>query len=118
MSPWFHLGQISVQRAVLHVKKHGKGSSEDKNGFIEEAVVRSELSDNFCFYNPNYDSIEGGSDWAKKTLQDHAKDKREYVYTEKVKYLTRTTFELSDTNIGNLARSFCLKIKCFHLYCY
>ena len=58
---------------------------QDKNGFIEEAVVRSELSDNFCFYNPNYDSIEGGSDWARKTLQDHAKDKREYVYTEKVK---------------------------------
>ena len=62
---------------------------QDKNGFIEEAVVRSELSDNFCFYNPNYDSIEGGSDWARKTLQDHAKDKREYVYTEKVKCQTR-----------------------------
>jgi len=94
MSPWFHLGQISVQRAVLHVKKHGKGSSEDKNGFIEEAVVRSELSDNFCFYNPNYDSIEGGSDWARKTLQDHAKDKREYVYTEKELESGRTHDEL------------------------
>ena len=70
---------------------------QDKNGFIEEAVVRSELSDNFCFYNPNYDSIEGGSDWARKTLQDHAKDKREYVYTEKVKCQTHLTLLLNIT---------------------
>ncbi len=26
---------------------------------MEEAIVRRELSDNFCFYNPSYDRIDG-----------------------------------------------------------
>jgi len=94
LSPWFHLGHLSVQRAVLHVKKHGKGSSEDKNGFIEEAVVRRELSDNFCYHNPNYDSIEGGYDWARKTLEDHSEDKREYIYSLEELESARTHDEL------------------------
>ena len=83
LSPWVNMGQISMQRAVLYVKKHGKGSSESTASFVEEAVVRRELSDNFCYYNEHYDSIEGATDWARKTLNDHKKDKREYVYSRK-----------------------------------
>lgn len=63
-------GHISVQRAILEVKKV-KGYSESVAAFCEEAIVRRELSDNFCFYNKNYDSIKGAYDWAKKTLKDH-----------------------------------------------
>ena len=81
MSPWVNHGQVSMQRAVLYVKAKGKSHSASVASFVEEAVVRRELSDNFCFYNPNYDSILGASDWAQKTLADHAKDKREYVYS-------------------------------------
>ena len=44
---------------------------ESVDAYIEEAIIRRELSDNFCFYNPKYDSIEGTNDWAKKTLNDH-----------------------------------------------
>ena len=84
LSPWLHLGHLSAQRTVLHVKAHGKGSSDDKAGFVEEAVVRRELSDNFCFHNRLYDSVRGGSDWAQKSLEIHAKDKRDYIYTDKV----------------------------------
>ena len=81
LSPWVNHGQVSMQRAVLYVKKHGKSHSEAVAGFVEEAVVRRELSDNFCYYNENYDRLEGATDWARKTLNDHRKDKREYVYT-------------------------------------
>ena len=81
MSPWVNHGQVSMQRAVLYVKKHGKSHSEAVAGFVEEAVVRRELSDNFCYYNENYDRLEGATDWARKTLNDHRKDKREYLYT-------------------------------------
>jgi len=81
MSPWVNHGQVSMQRAVLYVKAEGKSHSASVTSFVEEAVVRRELSDNFCFYNPNYDSIRGASDWAQKTLADHAKDKREYLYS-------------------------------------
>ena len=98
LSPWVNMGQLSMQRAVLYVKKRGKKYSESVSSFIEEAVgeaqadranslisivcsVRRELSDNFCYYNKNYDSVAGATDWAQKTLKDHSGDKREYVYT-------------------------------------
>ena len=73
-----------MQRAVLYVKNAGKSHSDGVAGFVEEAVVRRELSDNFCYYNPNYDNLKGATDWAQKTLNDHRKDKREYIYTRKV----------------------------------
>jgi len=81
ISPWVNFGQISMQRAVLHAKQFGKKYPEAVAAFVEEAVIRKELSDNFCFYNKNYDRIEGATNWAKQTLQEHAKDKREYLYT-------------------------------------
>merc|ERR1712241_1118442 len=83
LSPWFHFGQLSVQRSVLYVKKSaGSRYGEAVKSFVEESVVRSELSDDFCYYQKNYDKIEGGHDWAVKTLNDHRKDKREYLYTQ------------------------------------
>jgi deoxyribodipyrimidine photo-lyase len=60
-----------VQRAILTVSKYKTSYSESVAAFIEEAVVRRELADNFCFYNPKYDSIEGTNAWAKTTLNDH-----------------------------------------------
>lgn len=75
-------GQLSAQRVVMQVKQK-KNASESVASFIEEIVVRRELADNFCFYNQNYDNISGAYDWAKKTLQEHAKDRRQYLYTKK-----------------------------------
>jgi deoxyribodipyrimidine photo-lyase len=83
LSPYFHFGQIAVQRAILEVRKYRSKASKSVEGFCEEAIVRRELSDNFCFYNKNYDNFNGLADWAKKTLNDHRKDKREYIYTRK-----------------------------------
>uniref|UniRef100_A0A672T1C2 Deoxyribodipyrimidine photo-lyase n=1 Tax=Sinocyclocheilus grahami TaxID=75366 RepID=A0A672T1C2_SINGR len=81
LSPWIHAGQLSAQRVVKQVKRE-KNASESVLSFTEELVVRRELADNFCFYNHNYDNISGAYDWAKKTLQDHAKDCRQYLYTK------------------------------------
>jgi deoxyribodipyrimidine photo-lyase len=81
LSPWFHFGHISVGRAILAVKKYGKGQSESVAAFCEESIVRRELSDNFCYYNKNYDSLKGAYDWARQTLDEHRKDKRPYLYT-------------------------------------
>jgi deoxyribodipyrimidine photo-lyase len=83
LSPWFHFGQISVQRAILEVQKHKSKCSEGVAAFCEEAIARRELSDNFCFHNKNYDNFKGLHDWARKTLNDHRKDKRPFLYTEK-----------------------------------
>lgn len=81
MSPYFHFGQFSVQRAILHVKSLRTHNSSAAS-FQEEAVVRRELSDNFCFYNPKYDSLDGCYDWALNSLKDHWNDKREYLYSQ------------------------------------
>lgn len=86
LSPYTHFGQISNQRCAIVVKEYARkhsSCSEGAKAFIEESVVRRELSDNFCFYNPKYDSIEGTSAWAQETLRVHSKDDRDYVYTLK-----------------------------------
>eukprot|EP00931_Biecheleriopsis_adriatica_P050351 TRINITY_DN29143_c0_g1_i1.p1 TRINITY_DN29143_c0_g1~~TRINITY_DN29143_c0_g1_i1.p1 ORF type:complete len:532 (+),score=127.59 TRINITY_DN29143_c0_g1_i1:42-1637(+) len=84
LSPWIKFGQISAQRCALAVQQAGKGGAKKSaDDFIEESVVRRELSDNFCWHNARYDSIKGAAGWAQETLQKHSKDKREYVYSRK-----------------------------------
>jgi len=73
-------GQLSVQRAILCVQEYKGKWKESVAAFCEEAIVRRELADNFCFYNEKYDQVAGTNEWAIKTLNDHKKDKREYIY--------------------------------------
>jgi deoxyribodipyrimidine photo-lyase len=80
LSPYLHFGQISAQRIALTVNQF-YGNHPSSDSFLEELIVRRELSDNFCYYNTKYDSFEGFPDWAKKTLNDHRKDKREFIYS-------------------------------------
>ena len=80
LSPYFNFGQLSVQRAVLTVRQAKKYPSSS-DSFVEEAVVRRELSDNFCYYNLNYDNLNGAYPWARETLEKHANDAREFVYS-------------------------------------
>jgi deoxyribodipyrimidine photo-lyase len=80
LSPYLHFGQISAQRVALEVLKYSISSSS-KAAFLEELIIRKELSDNFCFYNQDYEKFEGFSAWAKKTLNEHRKDRRAYTYT-------------------------------------
>lgn len=80
LSPYLHFGQIASQRAVVEVM-NSNACEESKNAFIEEILVRKELSENFCYYNNNYDNFEGFDNWAKDTLNKHRGDRREYVYS-------------------------------------
>jgi len=78
MSPYLHFGQVSPLYIALQILK---SDSPGKDAYLEELIVRRELSMNFVFYNQNYDSFDGLPEWAKKTLREHAKDRREYVYS-------------------------------------
>lgn len=80
LSPYLHYGMIAPQRVALDAHKYDV-PEKDKEAFLEELIVRRELSDNFCFYNDKYDSFEGFPNWAQDTLNKHRGDKREYVYT-------------------------------------
>ena len=54
----------------------------NKESFIEELVVRRELSYNFVYYNDRYDQFDGMTyQWAYQTMDVHLFDEREYLYT-------------------------------------
>ena len=80
LSPYLHFGQIAAQRVALEVRKTGMKARDD---FLEELIIRRELADNYCHYNGKYDSFQGFPDWAKKTLEEHRQDQREYTYSLK-----------------------------------
>jgi deoxyribodipyrimidine photo-lyase len=77
MSPYLHFGQISPLFIALQVKKTKSPGIE---AYLEELIVRRELSMNFVFYNDRYDSFDGLPEWARKSLRSHRKDKRQYLY--------------------------------------
>ncbi len=79
LSIYLHFGQISAQRVALAALS----SLTDSSAFLEELVVRRELADNFCCYNPQYDSVQGFPNWAQETLKQHENDPREYLYSIK-----------------------------------
>merc|ERR1712048_10230 len=91
LSPFYHFGQVSTARAAMEVQKCKGKYKEAVEGYLEELIVRRELSDNFCFFNEKYDQLEGATAWAQTTLNAHANDEREYVYAlnEFEEYRTR-----------------------------
>ncbi len=80
LSPYLHFGQLGAQRLAYEVKKRS-GNSPAGADYLEELIVRRELSDNFCYYNDYYDSPEAFPNWAKQTLAAHLADRREYLYS-------------------------------------
>lgn len=79
LSPYLHFGQLSAQRAALEAQRHDRDIPAQE-AFLEQLVVRRELSDNFCLYEPAYDGIEGFPAWARDTLDRHRHDPRPYLY--------------------------------------
>ena len=80
LSPYLHFGHIAAQRVALEVEESGAPRAA-RAAFLEELIVRRELSDNYCFYNPDYDRIAGFPQWARTTLDAHRRDPRLYLYS-------------------------------------
>jgi deoxyribodipyrimidine photo-lyase len=78
LSPYLHFGQISPLSVAL---KALETESPGREAFLEELVVRRELSLNFVFYNSLYDAYEGLPAWARKTLEAHKADARAAAYS-------------------------------------
>lgn len=110
LSPFLHFGQISAQRIVIDIKSKIK-DPEIYKSFFEELIIRKELSDNFCFYNPDYDNFDGFPNWAKITLNQHRQDIREYLYTKE-----ELEFGLTHDNLWNSAQKEMLRTGKMHGY--
>ena len=80
LSKYLNLGFISSQRVTLEVIKSG-AEDVNKEIFLEELVVRKELSDNFCLYANSFKDFSGISNWAKMSLNNHKFDIRPYIYS-------------------------------------
>jgi len=78
MSPYLHFGQISPFLIAFQALKTKSPGTE---AFLEELIVRRELSMNFVFYNERYDSLQAVPEWAKKTLKAHQKNRRPFLYS-------------------------------------
>ena len=81
MSPYLHFGQLSPLYLALRIKAAENRLKEAQDAYLEELIVRRELAMNFVHYTPHYDSFTCLPQWAQKTLNQHQKDPREYLYT-------------------------------------
>ena len=90
LSPYLHFGQISTQRVALEIITASTSQSA-KEIYLEELIVRRELADNYCYYNPNSDNTRGFPAWAQETLFKHKNDRRPYLYD-------LATFEKAETH--------------------
>ena len=80
LSPYLHFGQLAPQTVALAVKGKRGVHGDAKDAYLEELIVRRELTDNYCFYTEHYDRVEGAHAWARETMEKHANDEREYLY--------------------------------------
>ncbi|HQL03491.1 MAG TPA: deoxyribodipyrimidine photolyase, partial [Synergistales bacterium] len=81
LSPYLHFGQIGPLEVALTVREAPGIPEKAKEAFLEEMIVRRELSANFVFYNPRYDTYEGALPaWSRATLEKHRHDPRPYLY--------------------------------------
>lgn len=90
LSPYIHFGQIAPARVLQELMFYSKRGprhffvKDRKSGaqvFVEEFLIRRELSENFCYYCKDYDNINGAHAWAQKTISIHKNDVREYLYS-------------------------------------
>ena len=99
LSPYLHFGHISAHE-VFHklmdrevwdaekiaAKATGKregwwGASPAAESFLDELITWRELGYNRCAHTDDYDEYESLPDWARITLEKHARDRREHIYS-------------------------------------
>ena len=80
LSSYLHFGFLSALEIALAVKE-ADAPHESIDAYLEELIVRRELSYNMTRWNSKYDSLEALPAWVHKTMREHAGDERQFVYT-------------------------------------
>jgi len=99
LSPWLHYGHVSaheVFHAVAAAEEWGPtriaarvdgrkagwwGMSASAEAFLDELVTWRELGYVYCVHEPRYDRYDTLPEWARDTLEEHAEDPREHIYS-------------------------------------
>jgi deoxyribodipyrimidine photo-lyase len=99
LSPYLHFGHLSthelfdelVRRERWSPRRLGAtsrgsrvgwwGMSPDSEAFLDQLVTWREVGFNRCAMDPAYDQYSSLPEWARRTLERHADDRRQYLYT-------------------------------------
>lgn len=99
LSPYLHFGHISAHDVFAAVVERedwspdavsGKvngaregwwGMSSQAESFLDELITWREVGYNFCSLRRDFDRYESLPDWARATLEEHAGDRRDFVYS-------------------------------------
>jgi len=89
LAPGLHFGHLSPVSLMEDLKKLGlwkeptsyrKAGEDPVSKFLDEVLVRRELSFNYVRFNPRHATWLGLPDWARKTLTNHYQDPRTATY--------------------------------------
>jgi len=86
LSMYLHFGHISpldiLQRTLDYSSSPTPQMQDNMDRFLEQLIVRRELAFNYCYYNQGYDVFDQMTEpWAYLTMQQHANDPKEHVYS-------------------------------------
>jgi deoxyribodipyrimidine photo-lyase len=100
LSPYLHFGHLSVHQVFVELMARERWTPEDLSGrndgrrsgwwgvrdcaeaFLDQLVTWRELGFNLCYHRKDHDQYSAVPEWARRTLGEHARDPREYLYTE------------------------------------
>ena len=98
LSPYLHFGHISAHQvfhelvgaegwspSMVSNSKSGKregwwGASSATEAFLDQLITWRELGFQFCAKRPDYDCFESLPEWARRSLEEHASDRRPQLY--------------------------------------
>jgi len=98
-SPWLHFGHLSTHQVLDEIARAedwtpariaAKGSGKkdgwwnlapSSEAFLDQIVTWRELGFHFAARRDDHDRYESLPAWARSTLEEHARDPREHVYT-------------------------------------
>jgi deoxyribodipyrimidine photo-lyase len=99
LSPYLHFGHVSAHQIFSEMMEHEGWSAEHlalratgsrtgwwgvsraAEAFLDQLVTWRELGFNFSSQRKDYDQFDSLPEWARRTLREHARDERAYVYT-------------------------------------
>lgn len=80
LSSYLHFGFLSPLEIALAIRD-ADAPQESKDAYLEELIVRRELSYNMTRHNAKYDSLDALPAWVHKTMREHAGDERQFLYS-------------------------------------
>jgi deoxyribodipyrimidine photo-lyase len=83
MSPYLHFGHISSLEIALAVEAYARKHKLIAEEYLEELIVRRELAFNYARFVENPGSLQNLPDWCRQTMEKHARDKRDPMYSYK-----------------------------------